>query len=369
MPVLVSSPMFDRTSRGGLAFDGSNYGASYSGHEKIWSSYFTGLARSGVTVVKATGMSDINAETYAGTLLHNGAYFESTWSDARQDGNYEVYFNRFDSNGKKLGPDLRVTTAPNFSLNSSTVWNGSETVTVWDDRRFERGSGDDVRLFGQRIDFDGKLIGGNIQLTPGGTLAEYPAIALGKTNLGIVFASEVGPNVHAKFFTTAADLSNPSPLVDVGTMDVQNPDVAYVNGNYIVAWERYGTNGPEPSIFGAVVSESGKLLAPEQPITTGANFARSFALLSLGERMLLVWADDHDGNYELYWQMLDQNLQVLMPRTRLTNTPSDTLNPAITFGPSGDIGVLYDDWITGERETYFLSMGCVMASVPPPHPR
>jgi len=368
MPVLVSSAMFDRTSRGALAFDGTNYGASYSGHQKIWSPYFTGLARNGAIVVDVTDMSDINAESYTGTLLHNGSYFVSTWSDARQGGNYEVYFNRFDSRGKKLGPDVRVTNAPNFSLNSSTVWNGTETVTVWDDRRFEHGS-NDVRLFGQRVDFDGKLIGDNVQLTPAGTLAEYPAIALGKTNLGVVFASEVGPNVHAKFFTTAADLSNPSALVDVGTIDVQDPSIAYVNGNYVVAWARYGENGPEPSIFGAVINESGKLLTPEQPITSGANFARSFALLSLGERMLLVWADDHDGNYELYWQMLDQNLQVLTPRTRLTNTPSDTLNPAISFGPSGDIGILYDDWLTGQRETYFLSMGCVMADVKPPHPR
>ena len=364
-PVLVSSPMFDRTTRGGLAFDGKNYGASYSGHTDIFSSFFDSLARSGSIVIGPTPMSDINAETYAGTLLHNGSYFESSWSDARQDGNYEVYFNRFDSNGKKLGPDLRVTNAPNFSLNSSTVWNGTESLLVWDDRRFDNTAADDVRLFGQRIDFDGNLVGGNVELTPAGTLAEYPAIALGKTNLGIVFASEVGPNVHAKFFTTAADFSNPSAFVDVGTMDVQNPGLTYVNGNYVIVWERYGANGPEPSIFGAVVDETGKQLAPEQAITSGANFARSFALLSLGERALMVWADDHDGNYELYWQMLDQNLQVLMPRTRLTNTPSDTLNPALSFGPSGDVGILYDDWITGERETYFLSMGCTMSATLP----
>lgn len=365
MPVLISASKFDRTTRGGLAYDGKSYGASYSGHDQIWSSYFTGLSRAGASVVGFTPMSDINAETYAGTLLHNGSYFASSWSDARQDGNYEVYFNRFDSNGKKLGPDVRVSNAPNFSLNSSAVWNGTESVLVWDDRRFEQGGGDDVRLFGQRVGFDGNLVGANVPLTPAGTLAEYPAIALGQTNIGVVFASQVGQNVHAKFFTTAADLTNPSAFVDVGTTEVQNPGIAYVKGNYVVAWERYGDNGPEPSIFGAVVDEHGKQLLPEQPITQGANFARSFSLLSLGDRALMVWADDHDGNYELYWQMLDQNLKVLVPRTRLTNTPSDTLDPAITFGPSGDIGIIYDDWVTGVRETYFLSMGCVITPTLP----
>jgi hypothetical protein len=307
-------------------------------------------------------MTDINSETYAGGLLHNGSYFESSWEDARQDGNYEIYFNRFDSNGKKLGPDLRVTNAPNFSLHSSAAWNGVESILVWDDRRFEGPSGDDVRLFGQRVNFDGSLIGGNVQLTPAGTLAEYPAIALGVSKIGIVFASQVGNAVHAKFFTTAADLTLPSKLVDVGTTDVQNPSLAYANGHFLLAWERYGVNGPESAIYGALVDETGNVLAPEQPLTSGATFARSFALLSLGERVLMVWADDHDGNYELYWQMLDSNLQVTVPRQRLTHTPSDTLDPATSFGPNGDIGILYDDWATGARETYFLSMGCAMSA-------
>jgi hypothetical protein len=360
-PVRVSSPRFDRASRGGLSFDGKNYGASYSGHQKIWSSYFTGLSRAGSTVVSETPLTEINSETYAGGLLYNGSYFESSWEDARQDGNYEVYFNRFDSNGKKLGPDLRVTDAPNFSLHSSMVWNGVESVLVWDDRRFEKQGGDDVRLFGQRVSFDGKANGGNIALTPAGTLAEYPSIALGEKKVGVVFASQVAGKVHAKFFTTLPDLTSPSPLVDIGSTDVQNPSLVFINGRFLVAWERYG-EGPEPSIYGALVDESGSVLAPERPITSGANFARSYSLLSLGERALMVWADDHDGNYELYWQILDSNLNVVIPRTRLTTTPTDTLDPTATFGPSGDIGILYDDWQTGARQSYFLSMGCIMST-------
>jgi len=126
----VSSNAFDRTSRGGLAFDGKNYGASYSGHPKIWSSYFTGLARNGSPVVAETPLTEINSETYAGVLLHNGAYFASAWKMlARRQ--LRSVFHRFDSKGKKLGPDLRVTNAPNFSLHSAMVYNGVESVIVW----------------------------------------------------------------------------------------------------------------------------------------------------------------------------------------------------------------------------------------------
>ena len=56
----------------------------------------------------------------------------------------------------------------------------------------------------------------------------------------------------------------------------------------------------------AVIDEAGTLLVPERAVTTGANFARSFSALSLGDRVILVWADDHDGNYDLYLQILMQ---------------------------------------------------------------
>ncbi|MET0793853.1 MAG: putative metal-binding motif-containing protein, partial [Polyangiaceae bacterium] len=121
-PVRVSSTAFDKANSGGLAFDGKNYGATFSGHQKLFNSYFEGISRDGVAVVPETALVDINGGTFAGQLVHNGSFFESAWSDARQD-NYEVYFNRYDSNGHKLGPDLRVTNARGFSVNPVLLWN------------------------------------------------------------------------------------------------------------------------------------------------------------------------------------------------------------------------------------------------------
>src|SRR5450432_3105929 len=46
-PVRVSSAAFDRANAGGLAFDGKNYGATFSGHKQLFSSYFEGISRDG----------------------------------------------------------------------------------------------------------------------------------------------------------------------------------------------------------------------------------------------------------------------------------------------------------------------------------
>ncbi|MES1177211.1 MAG: MopE-related protein [Myxococcales bacterium] len=368
-PVRVSSTAFDRANSGGLAFDGKNYGATFSGHKQVFGSYFEGISQSGVAVVPETALVDINSETYAGPLLHNGSYFESAWSDPRQDRNYEVYFNRYDSKGQKLGPDLRVTNAPNFSTNPALAWNGTETLLVWDDRRFNQGSTDTPMLFGQRVAFDGTLIGANVPLTDPAASAETPSLALGQARVGVAFASQLSRTVtHAKFFTTAPDLSGQSAPVDLGGSNVLGPSTVYFGGRFLVAWWQLGTS-PGPSIFGALVDENGTLLKPAQALTTGATFARTFALLSLGDRALLVWVDNHDGNYELYQEILDSSLNVVSPRQRLTFTMTDTLGPSIAFGPSGDLGVLYDDSLTGSRQSYFLSLSCIRPDMPaPPNP-
>lgn len=367
-PVRVGSMVFNRTNGAGMAFDGRNYGITFSGHEQRWSSYFTSIARTGTPIVLETPLTDINSDTFAGPLIHNGRYFASAWPDARQDGNYEIYFNRYDSNGKKAGPDLRITKAANFSVDPTLVWNGKESILVWDDRRNEPRFGDDIRLYGQRIALDGSLIGDNVALTGADIKAELPGIALGQTKVGIGFVSRLTDDiVHAKFFTTAPDLSQPSSIVDLGGTDVHGISLVYVDGHFAAFWDQAGaTIGP--AIHGATVDESGRVLTSERAVTGGASFARSFSAVSLGDRVLLVWADDHDGNYELYLEILDGNLNVLSPRTRLSFTASDTLSPVAVLGPKGDLGVLFDELENGGRQAYFLGMSCAMSgSVAPPN--
>ncbi len=363
-PVRVSSTAFDRDNGGGLAYDGKNYGITFSGHKQLFSSYFASVAQDGTFVVPETSLTELNSETYAGPLLHNGSFFESAWADARQDRNYEVYFNRYDSKGQKLGADLRITRARNFSTNPSLVWNGTESLLVWDDSRSAQGANDAPRVFGQRVAFDGSLVGDNVQLTTGA--GEMPSIALGLKRVGVAYAAQVSADeTHVQVVTTAPDLSAASAPIDLGGTKVVAPGIVYFNGRFLVAWTRLDPL-PGASISGAVVDENGTVLIPERALTTGATVARSFSLLSLGDRVVLVWADNHDGNYELYQQIMDVNLNVVSPRTRLTFTPTDSLVQGTAFGPNGDLGVLFDDWLSGNRQSYFLSMSCIRVDTPLP---
>jgi hypothetical protein len=78
-------------------------------------------------------------------------------------------------------------------------------------------------------------------------------------------------------------------------------------------------------------------------ITSGATFARSHGVASLGNRAVFAWADDRDGNFEIYAKVLGLDLLDVEPRRRLTSDPGDSTNPLLSLSDQGSIGIIFDD--------------------------
>jgi hypothetical protein len=279
-----------------------------------------------------------------------------TWADPRVDDSYEVYFARFDSLGNKLGPDLRVTEAENFSIHSRVLFDQGRYVVVWDDRRDELVTGG-TKIFAQLIDRTGTLIGGNIQLSPDDESAEYPYIAATDTRLGVVYTSLSDTTVTLRFRTFDKNTLQSLELALLSDTDVRAPRVVAVGRFFVVTWDVY-TTAPGPAIMGAVVTEQGELIAGPEPITSGASYARAHDTLSLGDRFLLMWSDDYYGNYEISAKVLDLALGELEPRRRLTSDDNDTIGVESVLGEAGRVGLVLDDWRSGTHQAYFSTIGC-----------
>lgn len=355
--IRISELDASQAGRGGLAWSGELYAAAYAAQGARWRTYVKGLAPDGTVKFGQMPITNVNNDTFTGPVVWTGAMFGTAWED-RRDNDYEIYFNRFDKNGSKLGPDLRVTNAPDFSLHPHLLWNGAEFVLVWDDRR----NGDnDYRVYGQRIGVDGELLGENVELTNAFWGAESPWIAEGNTTLALVFNMGNAVERQVGMRILKPDLTPLTDLVFLDAKDGVTPSVVYNGDRYVVAYHKR-TNVPGDAIWGVTVDEAGNVLGPEKKLTSGASFARTHSLLPLGDRLLLVWADDKDGNYELYSKMLSPSLDELSPRQRITNDSADSAYPLAAFGPDGDVGVLFDDRRSGTWQVYFTRLVCQAGS-------
>jgi hypothetical protein len=143
------------------------------------------------------------------------------------------------------------------------------------------------------------------------------------------------------------------------------PIIVYNQSKFIVAW--HDPDSTLKTVYGAVRDELGDQLVAAKPLTQTTRHARLPALLPYGDRALLVWADDRDQNqgYELYAKTLDNKLDTLTPEKRLTNAVGDSIDPTLSFGPNGEVGVLFDDARTMTKQVYFTHLECVTGPRPP----
>jgi hypothetical protein len=353
-PIRVSPANAEQSSAEGLAFDGEAFGVTMTVQRGTWQGHFRRLDNNGNPLADSQRVARVNAESYGGPLLWTGERYLTVYDDARQDGNYEIYFNLLNREGQRLNEDLRVTTADDFSLRPSIVWTGVEGLLVWDDRRFEDGS-DSSAIFGQRISLDGQLLGGNVRLTPPGVQGEGASIALSDNGVGIAFVSLIdGIDTRVRFLTASRALETPSDVTTIDFENADNPVVAALEKNYVITFHQdSGVIGP--SIFGVVIGPSGVERGP-QSMTVGGAYARSNATYSYGDRFVMVWAE-RVTSYQLYAQVFDANLAPVSARMRVTNTETDTVGPALARSADGGLGILYTD--STESQTYFTKLNCV----------
>lgn len=354
-PVRVSPTDAEQSSASGLDFDGEAFGATMTVKSGNWQGHFRRLDRAGNPLGDSQRVARVNAESYGGPLIWTGERYLTAYDDARQDGNYEIYFNLLNRDGERLNEDLRVTTADDYSLRPSIVWTGVEGLLVWDDRRFEDGS-DNSAIFGQRISLEGQLLGSNVRLTPPGVQGEGASIALSDSGVGVAFVSlsSAVDETRIQFLTASRALENPSDVTTIDFANADNPVVSALGSKYVVTFHQ-DTGVIGPSIFGVVIGPQGVERGP-QSMTVGGTYARSNATYSYGDRFVMVWAEK-GPNYQLYAQVFGPNLAPLSARLRVTNTETDTIGPALARSSDGGLGILYTD--ETEEQTYFTKLNCV----------
>ena len=371
-PVLLAPGTF-RSAAAGFAFDGTHYAVTYTETESSQRSkaYFALLGRDGSVAFGPSAVSEINADALAGTIATSGKAFFTSWADARQAGSYEIYGTRFDQQAQKLEADQRLSNAPWFSLRPSTSYTGDGYRVVWEDQRFAQ-TGGVVAVYGRKITLDGLADGDEVRLTGDDEDAGLPESDVSKTRLGVAYTVQ-GPLLPSggdyqstvRFRSFDLELGDDSGPVDIG-VDGQEPSIVRTAEGFVVAWHTgYLGSGWGGAIQAAVLDERGGVLALG-PITTGDAHARSRALVSLGDRVLVVWSamPTASSPYQLFYEVISaRDLSVESPRQPLVMSNSDLTEPSVELGPNGDVGVLFNDKTA--YQAYFVPLACTVSSPTP----
>ncbi|MCA2979160.1 MAG: hypothetical protein INH37_12800, partial [Myxococcaceae bacterium] len=121
-------------------------------------------------------------------LKYSGQGYGLAWTDWR-DGNREIYFRRLGLDGALIGGEVRITSNPADSAWVDLAWNGTrrEWALVWHDQR-----DGNAEVYLQRLDETGGRLGAEVRLTSAVGFSGYPSIDWNGFEYGVSWQDDRG---------------------------------------------------------------------------------------------------------------------------------------------------------------------------------
>jgi hypothetical protein len=283
------------------------------------------------------------AQSFEGDIAPLGDAFAVAWYEAAQDGSVRAQLGVWSRDGAhRWTTPIGVGTG--HSRNPVVRSHRDALFCAW----IERDDGGSELVWAGWWDRDGRSRGAPVALGPASaTTWNLSAAVADSGSAVVVFDAQAGTQVEELFLATLAD--GRVALSQLSTDDgvrSKYPDVALAGDDAALTWfdERDGNR----DVYLAVASLRG--LSPIEPharrITNTPGDSIGSYVAWNRHRVGLTWSDDSDGNYEVYFQSFDAGHYPQSAPQRLSETPTNSLIPAIK--PWGDgFAVAWDELAPG----------------------
>ncbi|NOS86583.1 MAG: hypothetical protein HOP31_15720, partial [Ignavibacteria bacterium] len=250
---------------------------------------------SDVRLTNAAGPSLTNSESIAVT----GDIIHVVWVDAR-DQNWDIYYKASGDGGVNWSPDVRLTNISSSQTAPAVVVSGPNVHVVWQD---DRNGNDDI--YYKRSVNGGFSWSSDIRLT---------------TNSGGQYAPRI---------TVTGDILH---LIFIDTR----------NGNY--------------EIYYKASADGGINWSADARMTNNSSFSLNPSVVVSGPDVHLVWEDDRDGNFEIYYKRSVNGGFSWTSDTRLTVAAGESKSATITAAGS-IVHMAWHDVRDGNFEIYYKASG------------
>jgi hypothetical protein len=243
-------------------------------------------------------------QSFPSVAMDASGNFMVTWDGYDQDGSgVGVFAQRFNAAAARLGGEFRVNTFTPYAqrLASAALAPSGSFVVAWGSSGSQDGSG--YGVFAQRFDAAGLPLGAEFQVntyTPNNQ--ERPSLAMDPNGNFVVAWHQYGTNgIFAQRFDGAGVRLGAEFRVNTDTAGQQgSPAVAMdASGNFVVAWHDTtdaGSPGADSSVSAGLFDASGVPRGMEFQVnsyTTGFQWFPSAAMDASGN-FVIVWSSEQD---------------------------------------------------------------------------
>jgi hypothetical protein len=278
------------------------------------------------------------------------------WTDYRNvvSNGIDIYGTRVSTAGVVLDPNgIAISTTTSLEDQPRVANNGNESLVVWHSNQ---------RIFGARVRNDGVLLDTPaVQIGPSTGIQGFADVACNGSDY--LVAWQYWPNNQSPSDIRGARVSLANvPGSDFSISAAANyertPAVASIGSDYFVVWED-NRIGPDPDVFGALVTAAGVGTHVEVSRVVGGQFAP--AITASANNYFVVWQDSRFftfQRFDIYGARVDATGNVLdAGGFQITTSTGRETSPGVAAG-AGNYLVSWEDQVSQyDIRATFVSLG------------
>jgi hypothetical protein len=285
------------------------------------------------------------------TIAVNGPNVYVVWFDNR-DGNNEIYFKRSPDGGSGWVNEQNLSNNNNNSSNPAISVSGSIIHVVWQDTQISPG----LEIFHKRSTDNGATWTANTRVTYGNFSASRPSISATGSFVHIAYIDARSSNdeIYYNRSTDGGITWGPDTRLTYGINNSWYPSISAVNSMVHVAWEdnRVGYY----KVYYKRSTNGGSNWSSDTLLTTHENGSLYPYIIAsnqvISPNVHIVWYDNRDGNYEIYYKRSTNEGISWEPDVRLTNYAGSSEGPSLSI--SGiKVHLVWFDNRDGDWEIYY----------------